>query len=33
MEGLIERVGGLDVHKRTVADCSRVSGSKGTLEQ
>ena len=28
MERLIERVGGLDVHKQTVAACVRVPGSK-----
>jgi transposase len=33
MERLIERVGGLDVHKQTVAACVRVPGSKGTREQ
>ena len=33
MERLIERVGGLEVHKRTVTACVRVPGSKGTLEQ
>jgi transposase len=33
METLIERGCGLDVHKRTVAACVRVPGSKGTREQ
>jgi hypothetical protein len=33
MERLIERVGGLDVHKQTVAVCVRVPGSKGTRAQ
>jgi hypothetical protein len=33
IERLIERVGGLDVHKQTVAACARVPGSKGTREQ
>jgi transposase len=33
MERLIERVGGLDVHKQTVAACVRVPGPKGTREQ
>ena len=28
MERLIERVGGLDMHKQTVAACVRVPGSK-----
>jgi len=33
MEQLIERVGGLDVHKPTVAACVRMPGVKGTREQ
>jgi transposase len=33
METLIERGCGLDVHKKTVAACVRVPGSKGTREQ
>ena len=33
MERLIERVGGLDVHKQTVAACVRVPSPKGTREQ
>ena len=33
IERLIERVGGLDVHKPTVAVCVRVPGSKGTRAQ
>src|SRR5262245_40658768 len=33
MEKLIERCGGLDVHKATVAACVRIPGPKGKREQ
>jgi transposase len=33
MDRMIERVGGLDVHKQTVAVCVRVPGAKGEREE
>jgi transposase len=33
MERVIERCGGLDVHKKTVAACIRVPGPKGVRAQ
>jgi transposase len=33
MDRLLERVAGLDVHKKTVTACVRVSGPRGTRSQ